>query len=99
VSAQTADCICRGGGRGGHGRGRKGRGGNECVRADAARVRSDASYIRTDAGVCLHGLIFTNADGQNRLRINSHPRGKCGRAQASGRKGRPDGKFYRRTSV
>jgi hypothetical protein len=38
ASAQTAECVRRGGGKGGEG-------GNECVRADAAHVRADASVF------------------------------------------------------
>jgi hypothetical protein len=46
-----------------------------------------------------HSRIFTSADGKNHLRVKSRLRGKRGRARTSGRKGRPDGKFYPKTSV
>jgi hypothetical protein len=71
-------------------RGGEGRGGIECVRADAGVRLRGRACVRTDARVRPCGRIFTSADGKNRLRVKSRPRGK---------RGRPDSKFYRRMSV
>jgi hypothetical protein len=45
------------------------------------------------------GQIFTSADGKKRPGVKSLLRDKRGRARTSGQKGRPDSKFYPKTSV
>jgi hypothetical protein len=44
-------------------------------------------------------LDFYRRGRENRMRVKSRPWDKRGRARMSRRKGSPDGKFYRRTSV
>jgi hypothetical protein len=46
-----------------------------------------------------HGRIFTSTDGKNCPRVKSRPQGKRGRARTSGRRERPDTKFYPKASV
>jgi hypothetical protein len=105
---QPASARCRREGKGGEGRGGEGREGRrECVRTDATRIRADALYpskLIRFARPC--GRIFTATDGKNHPRVKSYLQDKRGLARTSGRrprmsrrKGRPDDKFYRRTSV
>jgi hypothetical protein len=88
----------RGGGVHGRGEGREGMSvSTRMLDCRAASVRMH--LVRADAGVRLRGRIFTSADSKNRPRVKSRPWGICGRTRTSGRKGRLDCKFYRRTSV
>jgi hypothetical protein len=114
ASARIVDCFHRGGGRGGEGRGGNEcvRMDAALVRADAGlrphglAVSTRTQRVWADAIVRPRGRVSTIADGKSCPRVKSRPRDKRRRARTSGRpprssglERRPDGKFYRRTSV
>jgi hypothetical protein len=49
---------------------------------------------------CIRADVLTRPRTvKTRLWVKSRPQDKCGGGQTSGRNGRPDGNFYRRSSI